>query len=313
MALVIDLRKVLRERWGCRIGLVHPVEEGEGRRCYRVESDRGPLFVKAYEDRETVLDDVLQGLEVQVYADGRGIPTNPPLPTAAGGLCARLQGYGVVVAPWIERREVERNPSQWRAFGRIVGRLHALDVPDRLQHRPARMEPRRALEGVRDRVRQHGVRAPEEYQLQLDAFWKIAEPLDDFASAPRCLIHTDLAWGNLLWTADGHPLLTDFEGAGAGPAVVDLAEVTTYLCRGPSASGPLQTDAARAFYEGYAEHRRLTSDEIGLFPQAHVYHQLSYLANALSRGDYDFIRRMQARLYNWNGGVLDRLVRIATA
>ncbi len=44
----VDLRKVLHERWGCRISVVHPVEEEEGRQCCRVESDRGPLFVKAH-------------------------------------------------------------------------------------------------------------------------------------------------------------------------------------------------------------------------------------------------------------------------
>jgi Ser/Thr protein kinase RdoA (MazF antagonist) len=306
----IDLQKALYERWGCRIGAVGLVEEEEGRQCCRVESDRGPLFVKVYEDREGVLDDVLQGLEAQVYAGGQGIPTVLPLLTTDGGLYARLQGYGVVVAPWVERREVERDPSTWREFGRIVGRLHALDAPDKLKNRPARMEPRRTLEAVRGQVRQRRDQVPGEYQARLDAFSKTAGRLDDFPSAPRCLIHTDLAWGNLLQTADGCLLLVDFEGAGVGPAVVDLVEVTTYLCRGPSASGPLQADAARAFYEGYAEHRRLTADEIDLFPQAHFYHQFYYLANSLGRGDYDFIRRMQARLDNWNGGVLDQLAEI---
>ncbi|GEM_PF-2658064 len=307
----VDLRKVLHERWGCRIGVIHPVEEEEGKRFYKAESDRGPLFVKAHEDREGVLGDVLQGLEVQVYAGRQGIPTVPPLPTTDGGLYARLQGYGVVVAPWIERREVERDPLQWREFGRIVGRLHALDVPDGFATRLARLEPRRTLEAVRDQFAQRRDRVPGEYRAQLDALWKTAERLDNFPSAPRCLIHTDLAWGNVLRAFDGRLLLVDFEGAGVGPAVVDLVEVTTYLCRGPSASGPLRADAARAFYEGYAEHRRLTSNEVDLFPQAHFYHQLYYLANSLGRGDYDFIRRMKARLRNWNGGVLEQFAEIA--
>lgn len=88
-------------------------------------------------------------------------------------------------------------------------------------------------------------------------------------------------------------------------------QVPFCLCRGPSASGPLREEEGRAFYEGYAEHRRLTADEIGLFDQVHFYHQLYYLANSPGRGDYDFIRRMRARLRNWNGGVLGQIIKIA--
>lgn len=309
----MDLKKVLRERWGRKIDAVGLVEEEEGRQCYRVESDRGPLFVKVQRDGEAFLDDVLQGLEVQVYVSKRGILTILPLPTAGGDLCARFQGYGVVVEPWIERQEIEWDLSQWREFGRIVGRLHALNVPEELMARPAKLEPRRTLEAVRDQIAQRRDHAPADYQPQLEEFWRTAEQLDAFPSAPRCLIHTDLAWSNVLRTPEDCLLLVDFEGAGVGPAVVDLVEVTTYLCRGPSASGPLRVDAARAFYDGYAEHRRLASDEIGMLPPAHFYHQLYYLANSLGRGDYDFIRRMQARLRSWNGGVLDQLAEIATA
>jgi Ser/Thr protein kinase RdoA (MazF antagonist) len=111
--------------------------------------------------------------------------------------------------------------------------------------------------------------------------------------------------------ADDRLLLVDLYGAGVGPPIVDLAEVTTYLCRGPSASGPLMAEAARAFYTGYATHRRLTSEEIRLLPAAHLFHQVYYLADSLSRGDHDFLRRMSARLNNWNAGVLDTLAEIA--
>ena len=112
---------------------------------------------------------------------------------------------------------------------------------------------------------------------------------------------------------DGVLMLVDFEGGGIGPAVIDLVEVTTYLCTGPSGSGPLREDAAIHFYRGYRTHRELDAAEVAAFSEAHLYHQLYYLADSLSRGDFGFVDRMSSRLDNWDNGILDQILQIATS
>ncbi|MBT4498860.1 MAG: phosphotransferase [Gemmatimonadetes bacterium] len=135
--------------------------------------------------------------------------------------------------------------------------------------------------------------------------------LDGFPALPRVLVHSDITWGNVPRSQDGPLVLIDLEGAGIGPAVMDLVEVTTKLCLGPSASGPLQTEATMAFYAGYREHRLLSSEEVMTFSDAHFFHQFFYLVNSLQREDFGFIDRMEARLANWENGILNRLTSAA--
>lgn len=199
-----------------------------------------------------------------------------------------------------------------RALGQLVASLHALPIPEQLKACWSRLEPRRTLDRVRDDVFQLRSDVPSPYRALLEEFCERAARLDDFRSVPRGIIHSDLAWSNLVEIGEESVGLIDFEGAGVGPPVVDLVEVTTYLVAGPSGSGPLLLEHARAFYEGYRSRRQLTAEELAAFTPEHLYHQLYHLANALERDDYDFIDRMKTRLASWEAGVLDQIITIAS-
>lgn len=300
----------LQESWRCRARALDCVEVEESRRCYRVVSDRGVLSAKVH-PLGTFFDDILQGLRVQRYAAEQGITTNAALPTVRGELSQQLDGYGVVVQPWIEGQPFRARPDEVRALGELVGSLHALVIPEDLEGYWSRLEPRRALDRIRDEVFRHRAEVPARHRAHLEAFCAMALQTDDFPSVPRSIIHTDLAWSNVIETGGGRVALIDFEGAGIGPPIVDLVEVTTYIVQGPSGSGPLLVEQAQAFYEGYRRRRRLSAEELKMFPKAHFYHQLFYLANALERGDYAFIDRMNTRLASWEAGILDQIREIA--
>lgn len=307
------VRQALRDSWHYSISSLCCIQEEDGRRCYKALSNHGVLFVKIQKQQGEFLDDIVQGLQVQAYVSKKGILTNNVLPTIKGELYVKSQGYGIIVEPWVEKQTFGIDLWQLRKFGETVGHLHSLIIPKELKTCLSKLEPQRTLNTIRQRVYQCRDQVPKNYQSVLDAFCKTAEQLDDFPSITRSIIHTDLAWGNVVRMLDDNILLVDFEGAGIGPAIIDLVEVTTYLVKGPSASGPLMKDQAKEFYDGYKTQRRLSSEEIALFHRAHFYHQLYYLANSLGRGDYDFIRRMEARLQSWNEAVIDQLVEIASA
>ncbi len=306
------LRRALGGGWHCRTDALECVAMEGGRRCYRVASDRGELSATVY-PLDAHFEDVLQGLRVQQYAAEHGITTSVAFPTIGVEPCERLEGYGVVVQPWLDGRAFRARPIGVKAVGELVGHLHVLAIPRQLEASFARLEPRRTLEGVRDELAQAGTEVPASYRAQMEVFCETALELDDFPSVPRSLIHTDLAWSNIIELDEGHVALIDFEGAGVGPPIIDLVEVTTYLTLGPSGSGSLREEQAQAFYDGYRKQRRLTAEELDAFPEAHLFHQVYHLANALGRGDYGFIDRMAARLASWQGGVLDRLIEIAAA
>ena len=93
---------------------------------------------------------------------------------------------------------------------------------------------------------------------------------------------------------------------------MDLVEVTTKLCQGPSASGQLDTEAIHCFYGGYREHRGLSAAEIDSFPDAHLFHQRYFLADSLGRNDLGYIERMEARLSNWRNEAFEALAEAAS-
>ena len=143
-----------------------------------------------------------------------------------------------------------------------------------------------------------------EYQSQ-------AQALGYLDSLPRTIVHSDINWGNIVRNR-GQLILIDLEGAGVAPAVMDLVEVTTNLCAGPSGSGPLDEEAAEAFYRGYRMNRVLAPEEVESLPDAHLFHQVYFLADSLERGDFDFLSRMGARLANWEKGAYEKLIDAAS-
>ena len=92
---------------------------------------------------------------------------------------------------------------------------------------------------------------------------------------------------------------------------MDLPEVTTTLCGPPSGSGKLNERCAKSFYDGYGSKRRIASEEIEALRDAHLFHQYYYLADALGRGDFAFLARMDARLSRWENGVYEYIAELA--
>jgi len=306
--LAID---VLFEFWDCRVESLSLVDEESSRQCFRAETNFGTLFVKVQEVPEGVDDDILSGLKIQSFASENGIRTSEILKGKKGLGYAEANGYCVTVERWAEQEDLQLGPSTWEELGILCGRLHSLPVPAELKGFVSRLDPLRTLADVRACIAQYGDTVPEEFRPQVQEYLAKAESLGHLDELPRTIIHSDITWGNVVRNR-GELILIDLEGAGVAPAVMDLVEVTTKLCEGPSASGPLNTEATYSFYRGYRKHRTLSVVEIDSFPDAHLFHQLYFLADSLEGGDIDYIRRMGARLSNWRKGAFETLADAAS-
>lgn len=99
------------------------------------------------------------------------------------------------------------------------------------------------------------------------------------------LIHADFLPENIL-VEDGHPRLIDFDDAGFGWHLFDMA---TSLF--PQISAPYFEDLARAYLEGYRQHRAMREEHFALLPAFILLRGLSYLgwlhtrAGSLRHGD----------------------------
>lgn len=81
---------------------------------------------------------------------------------------------------------------------------------------------------------------------------------------PRTLIHNDCHPGNSIYTPDGTATLVGWEGAGLGPAVIDLGFLLASCEIPASCRNRLVPNQALLEHvmDGYLHHRRLTGPEI---------------------------------------------------
>lgn len=301
----------LRRSWDCVAEGFAPVGEGGGRQCFRVQSNLGDLFVKVQWAPNGVDDDILSGLAIQSFLSESGIRTSEILIGRDGLGYAEVDGYCVTVEKWAEQEDLRLGPSAWEELGSLCGRLHVLRFPPEFERFVSRLDPLRTLDEARARIAEHSGAIPAELRGKLREYQLQAESLDYLEGLPRAIVHSDITWGNVVRNR-GELVLIDLEGAGVAPAVMDLVEVTTKLCEGPSGSGLPNEEASYSFYGGYGTQRTLTVAEIASFPDAHLFHQIYFLADSLQRGDVDYIRRMDARLRSWRNGAFEILAEAAS-
>jgi Ser/Thr protein kinase RdoA (MazF antagonist) len=85
-----------------------------------------------------------------------------------------------------------------------------------------------------------------------------------FHDAPRVLIHNDCHHWNSVSTPDGQVVLIDWEGAGLGPAVIDLGFAALSVDTGGIVAPIIPADPARlnALLAGYRQHHAPSAGEL---------------------------------------------------
>src|SRR3954462_5260405 len=102
-----------------------PFSAGTVNTNLRVETARGPLFVRINEGKQ--LDDVRREADIVAHASARGVPTPPPLRTPAGEPFVRWAGELASVFPWVRGRTLRRadlTAGHAAAVGRGLAVLH---------------------------------------------------------------------------------------------------------------------------------------------------------------------------------------------
>ncbi|HEX7385016.1 MAG TPA: serine/threonine protein kinase [Burkholderiaceae bacterium] len=175
-----------------------------------------------------------------------GVP--PTLARRAG----ELQRYRYAVAPRRAGRAPELDdPDVLRWIGRFIGRLHAVGLRRRFEHRVT-LTPDAFGGAARDWLLDHDIVPPDAmagWRAACDAALDAACRAFDAAGTLRPLrLHGDCHPGNLLWSESG-PHFVDLDDACNGPAMQDL----WMLLSGPPAAMDAQLgvllDGYRAFMD----------------------------------------------------------------
>ena len=130
---------------------------------------------------------------------------------------------------------------------------------------------------------------PKTLQQQYDILANAIHTLNRCENAPLVVIHNDCHPGNAIRVSSNEILLIDWQGAGLGPAVIDVGFLLA-SCEIPFqgiASIDLTQERIPAIIEGYCQYHTLASTELDLLPDAIRFRALVYgavsFANALSK------------------------------
>jgi spectinomycin phosphotransferase len=214
------------------------------------------------------------GLVVPHYLRDRGAGhVVAPLPTTAGAVWEGLDGFAMILYPFIAGRtgmDVGLTEDQWVAFGAAVKQIHAAPLePDLVRLvGTAPFAPRwggatrdwRAARNLSDHVVAGSFTDPVERELAV--FWRarvaeiraLVDRAEDLgaqlarAALPPVLCHADLHTGNVLLDADGQLWIVDWDETTLAPKERDLMFVVGGISR--DLVGPREEEL---FFQGYGQ------------------------------------------------------------
>lgn len=215
---------------------------------------------------------VLRLLEAHGYPAPRAVVAvdGKPLTSLTHGETSRL----VLVTTYVEGEVTGLSLSGLQAHGETLGRLHALamlhDQAAAPQVRTASMLPRNELAAARSWLRDVRERVPQTLVARYEELDGACRQLHHFEDTPRVLLHNDCHPWNSVRTPAGDVVLIDWEGAGLGPAVIDVGFVTLSAATGGIVGPVIPPHPARleALLGSYRQHHRLTATELDRLPAA---------------------------------------------
>jgi len=290
--MLIDL--VIRY-YGTQARSLHPLNSESGKQMYCVERSREQRWVlRAYppesEDNIQALVTVLSFLEQHEY------PAERLVRAEDGSFIVTHDGWRLLVTTFVEGSTVDYAPPTLRLLGATLGRLHALQplatTPAALPL--AEMRPVNEISWALSQITGVKSQVPKHLYARYDTLIAALHSIRPCEELPRVVIHNDCHSGNAVRTTAEQVVLIDWEGAGLGPAVLDVGFLLS-SCDTESPWRPsLAPDPARvaAMVDGYCQYHTLTPAELEYLPdairfRAIVYGACSFAASIARDGNED--------------------------
>ncbi len=266
-ALLDTIDAVLRGFGRMRTGTVERVSTGVLNANFRVESDRGPLFVRRMRD-DVDAARARDEHRLIAWVRERGGPVAEPLENVSGDTALTVDGAVWAVFPWIAGKAPVRgtlSDRQVSSLGQAHGLLDrilaghadsALRVPPPSWDAAKSMgELLECLEIARSRGTDPTIIAGMERQIEL-LECELHKAPPDFSGLPARLVHGDFHDQQAIFNDNEEvAAITDWE-------MFRPALRIRPVLRSLAFSELLHTPQAALYIEGYREHVRLPGDEI---------------------------------------------------
>lgn len=201
-------------------------------------------------------------------------PAERVIPTAEGALFTTVGDRALCMTTYLTGTPLDYSPTSFKLLGTALGRLHALKPALTYAPPKAGMLPAGELAFARQQLTSIEHTVPHDALTQYQWLDTALASITYGSDLPLTLIHNDCHPANALLSSPGQATLLDWEGAGMGPASIDVGFLLTNCDRkapwNPITSTSSQAEDAliRAAIEGYCLHHRLASVELDYLPDA---------------------------------------------
>jgi Ser/Thr protein kinase RdoA (MazF antagonist) len=266
------LEKLLRSLYGLTNISLHSLNSDSGKLIYCVEQEHRQTFIlHAYPLQHN--KSLLELIAILSFLEAQGYPSERIVTAKSGTITTAHDGWQFLLTTYIAGVPADYALPTLYKLGAALGHLHTLYVPPLNTTHPlpqAEMLPQREITYAVSQLRNAEQFLPGSLYRRYDEITAALYALDLCDNLPSVLIHNDAHPGNAICTPTGQTVFIDWEGAGLGPAVIDLGFLLA-SCDTPSPwTPPLSPDPKRveAIVAGYCEHHLLTSTELKLLPDA---------------------------------------------
>lgn len=266
-----------------------------GKSVYRVRRADGPDWVlRAYPPAGAAQAGALAAM--LLFLEGRDYLAERVVRGSDGGAVVSHEGQHLLVTTFLGKSlqawapaaafsipspTLSYTPQVLEALGAALGRLHALRLTGGEGLPAAGMLPRPELAWATECLASVDGCVPSELMAEYQRLVLAVRDADLLEDLPPCLIHDDCNLGNAVVTPTGEIVLVDWEGAGLGPAVVDLGFLLS-SCYSKQ-ERRVNTQAVHAIIDGYRLHHDLSAAEIERLRGAVSFRALVLLACCFPR------------------------------
>ena len=258
-----------------------------GHRIYRlnlVDGQRWVIRVFSADDQGVAsLANILSFLEQ------RGYLAEQIIRAVNNDAIVRYEDMLLLVTRFVEGVPVDCSTTALNLLGQTLGKLHALQVEDRSMLSKADMLPVAELAYAWSELSKVADNVPKALQEHYGILANAIHTLNRCENTPLVVIHNDCHPGNAIRTSSQEVVLIDWQGAGLGPAVIDVGFLLA-SCEIPfQGIAPFEINQERipAIIDGYCQYHILTPTELDLLPDAIRFRALVYgavsFANAISK------------------------------
>lgn len=188
-----------------------------------------------------------------------GLPVPSPLADKQGGRIQQLEGKPATLVPRMRGKHPDGvNAAQCAAIGEAMAQAHLLCLQQGFEHRALR-----DLQWLQQTARQLADSVPAEDRDLLAQVGAICSRLALYPQLPQAVIHGDLFRDNSLFDGDRLTGIIDFNSAGSGYLMLDLAICINDWCS--REDGSLNNALSDAMLAGYRQQREPEACERGLW------------------------------------------------